>query len=300
MRNRILVPALGISSLLLAGCATAPSAAVTSGPGLRAQLPKALRAAGVLKIGSNLNYAPVDFKDPSTDRPSGLDVDLADALGGYLGMKVQIVDEPFAQLIPDVQAGRLDLAMSAVIDTQEREQGLDDNGTRSNPGVDFVDYFVTGTSILVKAGNPLSVLNLDGLCGHTVALQSGTVQAEIATRQVSACQQAGKPLKIDQFATDAQALTEVDSGAAAADLNDYPVAAYNTEPDRGGGRFQVTGAVLQTSPYGITVNKANGTLRDVVSTALDQLIRTGAYDQILAKWNAKDGAVPAATVNGGF
>ncbi|MGF1427784.1 ABC transporter substrate-binding protein [Kitasatospora sp. LaBMicrA B282] len=300
MRIRILVPAIGVGTLLLAGCGGIPTAPPVTGPALKAQLPKALRSAGVLKVGSNLNYAPVDFKDPSTEQPAGLDVDLADALGDYLGMKVQIVDEPFDQLIPDVQAGKLDLAMSAVIDTQERQLGTDDNGNRTNPGVDFVDYFITGTSMLVKAGNPLSVVTLDNLCGRTIAVQAGTIQAEIAGRQVAACQKTGQALKIDQFPTDAQALAEVASGAAAADLNDYPIAAYNTEPDRGGSRYQVAGAMMQTSPYGITVNKSDGTLRDVISKALDQLIRNGDYDKIMTRWNARDGEVPASTVNGGF
>ncbi|MDH6116387.1 ABC transporter substrate-binding protein [Kitasatospora sp. GAS204B] len=300
MRNRTLVPALAVSVLLLTACASIPTAPVVTGPGLLAQLPKELRTAGVLRVGSNLNYAPVDFKDPGTNQPSGLDIDLIDALGNYLGLRIQLVDEPFAQLIPDVQSNRLDLAVSAVIDTPDRQLGTDDTGARSNPGVDFVDYFLTGTSILVKAGNPLGIVTLDNLCGRTIALQSGTIQAEIAARQVPACQKAGKSLKIDQFATDAQALAEVDSGVAAADLNDYPVAAYNTEPDHGGGRYQVVGAMMQTSLYGITVNKSDTALRDVLAKALDQLIRNGGYDQILTKWNARDGAVPSSTENGGF
>lgn len=303
MPNRTLMPvrpvlAAGLGSLLLAGCGSATGAA-NPGAALHAQLPKAVRAAGLLKIGSNLNYAPVDFKD-SVSAPAGLDPDLAAALGGYLGLKVQFVDMPFDQLIPAVQSGRIDLAMSAVIDTQERQTGANDTGKQVNPGVDFVDYFETGTTILVKSGNPVGVSTLDGLCGHTIALQGGTVQAEIAARQQTACGRSGNPLKVDLFSTDDQALAEVAAGSAVADLNDYPVAAYNTDPSRGGGKFQVTGTILQPSPYGITVNKSDPNLRDVLSTALTALIRNGSYDRILNKWNIQGGAVADAQVNGGF
>ncbi|WP_063774922.1 ABC transporter substrate-binding protein [Kitasatospora azatica] len=297
--NRSLPAGLGVGGLLLAGCGSATGTTTDPGAALRAKLPASLRSAGALRIGSNLNYAPVDFKG-SDGTPAGLDIDLANALGAYLNLRIQFVDRPFAQLIPAVQNHELDLAMSAVIDTPQRQSGADDNGRQANPGVDFVDYFLTGTAILVKAGNPQSIVNLDGLCGRTVAMQRGTIQAEIAARQVAACTKVGKSLTIDLFDTDEQALAEVASGKAVADLNDYPVAAYNTQPDRGGDRFQVTGAMLQTSPYGITVNKADNALRDVLAKAVDQLIRNGTYDKILTKWNARNGAVPVSEINGGF
>ncbi|MFE0464128.1 ABC transporter substrate-binding protein [Kitasatospora sp. NPDC058965] len=299
MFNRTLLPALGATSLFLTGCGSGTTSTVDPGAALRAKLPAPLRAGGVLKVGTNLNYAPVDFK-AADGTPAGLDIDLAQALGDYLGLRVQFVDQPFDQLIPNVQQHRLDLALSAVIDTEQRQNGTDDSGRRVDPGVDFVDYFLTGTAILVKAGNPLSITNLDQLCDHTVAMQRGTIQAEIAARQTDVCRKSGKTLTVDLFDTDDQALGEVASGKAVADLNDYPVAAWNTSPDHGGNRFQVTGAMLQTSPYGITVNKSDGALRDVLAKALDQLIRNGGYDRILTKWNARDGAVPASEINGGF
>ncbi|PYC68151.1 atrA protein [Streptomyces tateyamensis] len=299
MFNRTLLPALGTACLLLTGCGSSTTPTADPGTALRAKLPAKLRTAGLLKVGTNLNYAPVDFK-ASDGTAAGLDIDLAQALADYLGLRVQFVDQPFDQLLPAVQSHQLDLAMSAVIDTRQRQNGVDDSGARANPGVDFVDYFLTGTAILVKAGNPLSITSLDHLCTHTVAMQRGTVQAEIAARQGDVCHKYGKSLTVDLFDTDDQALTEVASGKAVADLNDYPVAAWNTRPDHGGDRFQVTGSMLQTSPYGITLNKSDGALRDVLAKALDQLIRNGTYDRILTKWNARDGAVPASEINGGF
>ncbi len=299
MHRNVLPPVLTVSALLLSGCAGAASAAPDTAAGLRAKLPAAIRKAGVLRVGSNLNYAPVDFKGADGE-PAGVDPELAQALGSFLGLKVQISDMAFDSLIPAVQSRQIDLAMSAVIDTQQRQTGTDATGRQVDTGVDFVDYFLTGTAILVKAGNPQEIKTLDQLCGRTVALQRGTVQAQIALRQQSICTRTGKALRVDQFDTDGQALAEVDSGAAVADLNDYPVAAYNTDPARGGDKYQVTGALLQTSPYGITVAKSDPALLDVVSRALDLLIRNGGYDQILTKWNVHGGALSAAAVNTGF
>ncbi|GAA2828150.1 ABC transporter substrate-binding protein [Kitasatospora paracochleata] len=290
--------AAGTSTLLLGACGGPSSPADRTSADLRARVPQAVRDAGVLKIGSDLNYPPVDFKTP--DAPwSGLDPDLAAALGSYLGLKVEFVDMPFDKLIPAVQAKKVDLAMSAVIDTQRRQLGTDDRNQQVDPGVDFIDYFMTGTSILVKGANPLGISTLDSLCGRTVAVQRGTIQDEVAQRQINACQKLNKPLQVHELGTDADAQAEVLAGTAAADLNDFPVAVYNTAPERGG-RFRMIGAYVQSSPYGITVNKENTGLRDVLAHALDQLIRNGEYDKILTKWGIERGAVTSAVVNGGL
>ncbi|AUG82171.1 hypothetical protein CFP65_7600 [Kitasatospora sp. MMS16-BH015] len=294
--SRTAVAALG--GLLLTGCGSTADPASQTSSALRERLPQAVRAAGKLRIGSDLHYAPVDFKD-ADGTPAGLDPELAAAFGSYLGLRVEFVDLPFEKLIPAVQHKEIDLAMSAVIDTKQRQEGLDDSGRPADPGVDFVDYFITGTSILVQHSNPLGISSLDDLCGHTVALQRGTIQDELAARQTAACDKVAKPLTIHRLDTDAQALAEVASGAAAADLNDYPTAAYNTRTSQGGSSFELTGAQLQSIPYGLTLDKADTALRDVLAKALDQLIRDGSYDKILTKWGINPGAVQGAVVNGG-
>jgi polar amino acid transport system substrate-binding protein len=297
--SRALV-ALGAGSLVLTGCGSSVAPGSGASADLRAKLPPAIRSAGVLKIGSELNYAPVDFKDP-TGAPAGLDPDLAAALAKTLGLRVQFVDMPFAKLIPAVQSKDVDLAMSAVIDTQERQNGLGPNGHQTTAGVDFVDYFMTGTSILVKSGNPQGITTLDSLCGRTVAVQTGTIQDELATRQVAACDKLHKSLQIHRRDNDADALAEVSAGTAVADLNDYPVAVYNTTSNPHGNDFQLaTGGQLGTSPYGITVNHDNSALRDVLAKALNQMIENGDYDKLLDKWHIHAGAVTSAVVNGGL
>ncbi|MFB7668501.1 ABC transporter substrate-binding protein [Kitasatospora sp. NPDC056138] len=291
--------AVGVGGLLLSGCGGSPTAG--AGPStseLRSRIPEAVRKAGVLKVASYLNYAPVDFRGQDGE-PAGLDPELATALGEYLGLKVEFQDMPFASVIPAVQDKKVDMAMSAVIDTKQRQDGTDDHGLPSAAGVDFIDYFMTGTSILVKKGNPAGIGSLDDLCGHTVALQQGTVQDELAQRQVGACAKNDKQLQIHEVKGDEQALAEVTAGTAVADLNDFPVAEYNTT-SHSTGKFEVVGTSVQSSPYGITLNKDSTDLQYVLAKALDQLIRDGRYDKILAKWNIGFGAVASSVVNGGL
>ncbi|MFG2842294.1 ABC transporter substrate-binding protein [Kitasatospora sp. NPDC048296] len=287
-------------ALLLTGCGSdGPAAASDPVKDIRAKLPKAQRSAGVLRIGMDVNYAPVEFRGQD-GKPAGLDPELATALGRILDVRIEFVDTSFDKLIPNLQGKQFDVAMSALSDIRQRREGLDENGKQVNPGVDFVDYFIAGTSIVVPKGNPKGIKTLDDLCGKTITFQQGTTQDDIGTRQVAVCARTGRQLTVHKFDTDAKALAEVTSGAAAAGLNDFPVAAYAAKTTDGGGRFEVTGAQSTSNPYGIAVRKTDTDLRDTLSKAVDQLIRSGEYDKILGKWNVSAGAAQNAVVNGGI
>ncbi|MGW2249168.1 ABC transporter substrate-binding protein [Kitasatospora sp. NPDC001660] len=300
-RSAVTAAALAATgALLLTGCndggQTAEKDPVQE---IRAKLPKAQRSAGVLRIGMDVNYAPVEFRGPD-GKPAGLDPEIATALGKILDVRVELVDTPFDKLVPGLQAKQFDVAMSALSDVRQRRDGLDDNGKQVDPGVDFVDYFIAGTSIVVPKGNPKGIKTLDDLCGRTVALQQGTTQDQIVTRQVAVCARTGRALTTHKFDSDTKALAEVASGAAVAGVNDFPVAAYAAKTTDGGNRFELTGAQSTSNPYGIALRKSDTELRDTVAKAVDQLIRSGDYDKILAKWGVQAGAAQNAVVNGGI
>ncbi|MFB8243313.1 ABC transporter substrate-binding protein [Kitasatospora purpeofusca] len=298
--RRALPAALTTASVLLLTACSGSQAPKSGLDKARAAVPSAQRAAGVLRIGSDLNYPPVAFRG-ADGRPDGLDPDLAEALGRVLGLRIEIVDTPFDELIPGVNGGLFDVAMSGISDTPARRNALGENGMPTGkPGVDFVDYFIAWTSIIVLKGNPKGIRTLNDLCGRTVALQRGTTQDEIVTRQVAVCDRVGTPLQVHRFDDDAQALAEVAAGKAVADFNDLPVAAYAARSTDNGNRFEVTGALSQSSPYGIVVNRKDTALRDALVKGLDELMRDGGYDVILAKWNVSDGAARAAAINGGL
>src|SRR5205814_8260276 len=161
----------------------------------------------------------------------GLEWDLAQALGQQLGVSVTFVDDTdFAGIIGALQAGRFDIVMSAMNDTAERR----------GKGVDFIDYFKAGSSILVQKGNPKGIKGVDDLCGATVSVQKGTTQdTDILTAQATKCRAAKKTLSVLRFEKDTDALQQVKNGRAVADLEDFPVAAYNAKTSGGGNDFEV-------------------------------------------------------------
>src|SRR5207342_777446 len=111
----------------------------------------------------------------------GMDPDLMKAIGEVLGLKVNVVNATFETIIPGLAAGRYDVGASSFTDTKEREKT-----------VDFVTYLSVGQALLTKSTGP-HLNKLDELCGHTVAVEKGTIEQEGASAQTKKCESEGKP-----------------------------------------------------------------------------------------------------------
>ncbi|MFJ4710680.1 ABC transporter substrate-binding protein [Streptomyces sp. NPDC088785] len=292
-------------TLLLTGCgdqtkkddAGSDASSAKSAP-LAAKLPASIRDKGVVRVGSDIAYAPVEFKDKS-GKAVGIDPDLAAALGKQLGVTFEFQNGTFDTLVTGLRSNRYDIAMSAMTDTKDRQEGVDsDTGKKVGEGVDFVDYFSAGVSIYTPKGKTQGISTWDDLCGKKIVVQRGTVSHDLAKAQAKKCK-GGKKLGIQAFDDDQQAQTRLRSGGADAGSSDYPVAAYAVQTSGGGKDFEIVGDQVEAAPYGIAVAKDQTQLRDALKAALDAVIKNGEYHKILAKWKVEQGAVKEATVNGG-
>lgn len=266
------------SSGASASSSSAPAAAAASA------LPAAFK--GGISVASDISYAPIEFTDAS-GKPTGLDYDLSQALGQELGVKVSFTNVTFDGIIPALQAKKYDIVMSAMSDTKDREQTLT-----------FVDYFTAGTSFVVAKGNPKNLQKLTDLCGKHVALEKGTTQADVATAASTACVKAGQPaITVDQLPKDTDALLEITSGKADADLNDSPVADY-IAAQQSAKLEAVKIEDVDTAPYGIGTLRANADLATAIQTALKDLIADGTYAKLLTKYGISDGSLTTAQIDG--
>jgi len=281
---------LAVLSLFACGAEEQPADTGRPAPAvvgeLHAMLPEEVRSSGVLVVGNDPSYPPASAFGPDGRTIIGFEPDLGAALGGLLGIDVQFRPVAFDTVLDDLTGGRVDVVMSAMTDTPEREQRAD-----------FVNYFRAGTSIVVQRGNPHGILDLTGLCGKVVAVEAGTVQVDLLGRSQVHC--AGNNIVVVERPTNDDALLELRTGRAAAVLNDYPPAVFVTSDERTQASFQLVSDVqYEPGLYGIAVARERTALRDAVAAALVNLVESGAYADILADWEVTSGAVPNVTVNG--
>ncbi|WP_329023209.1 ABC transporter substrate-binding protein [Streptomyces sp. NBC_00690] len=295
-------------SMLLTACGdqTSSSKKTTESTGSSSQggaplhdlLPKAIQDQGKVKVGSDIAYPPVEFKDDA-GKTVGIDPDIADALGKQLGVDFEFENGTFDTLITGLRSKRYDIAMSAMTDTKDRQDGVDSETKKKvGEGVDFVDYFTAGVSIYTKKGDDKGIKSWADLCGKKIAVQRGTVSEDLAKAESTKCGAKGK-ITIEAFDNDLEAQTRLRAGGADAGSSDFPVAAYAVKTSGGGNDFQIVGEQVEAAPYGIAIAKGNDQLRDAIQKALEAIIKNGEYQKIVDKWGVAAGAVTEAKVNGG-
>ena len=281
---------LGIA-LLGAGCgggsSTSTGTAPPAGPAgkvgsIAAQVPAAVKAKGALTVAADATYAPNEFIGSDGHTVVGMDADLAKAIGQVLGLKINMVNATFDTIIPGLASGKYDLGMSSFTDTLERQKT-----------VDFVTYFIAGTSFYVKAGGP-GIASLASLCGHKVAVEKGTTQAADAQAQAPKCQ-SGNPLTVEIFNDQNAVNLALSSGRADVAMADSPVAAYQVKQSNG--TFKLSGKEYGTAPYGIAIPKNSGMAKPILA-AVDHLMANGTYMKILEKWGVQSGAISTPKING--
>lgn len=289
------VLAMTLAALTLGGCGKEPTAAVgATRPGptgvvldqqLHDRLPQRIKDSGVLRVVTDASYAPASFFGPDGHQIIGFEPDLATALGRTLGVRFEFTNEDFSSVIARVVNQEADLGISAITDTREREKE-----------VDFVTYFSAGTSIIVQRGNPDGVTDVKDLCGKKVAVEKGTTQVDLLDRAQANC--AGNAIRIDQYAQNSDALLQLRTGRVTAVLADFPPASYLVNEPRTKAHYQLA-STTQYEPglYGFAVNKQDVALRDVLKDAVDELIRTGVYADVLASWDVDGGRVRSSEIN---
>ncbi len=95
---------------------------------------------GQLRVGMSGDQAPLNFRGRS-GKMLGLEVELSEALARSMAVELEIVTKPFADLLPALEAGEVDLVISGMTITPER-----------NLRAAFVGpYFISGKSILTKS-----------------------------------------------------------------------------------------------------------------------------------------------------
>jgi polar amino acid transport system substrate-binding protein len=235
-----------------------------------AGLALALSACGqgsdALKVGIEAKYPPFETTKPGGGY-EGFDIDLVEALGRHLGRPVEFKDMAWDSLIPELQAGRIDLICSGMSYTDERAKTVD----FSKP------YAQAPMSVLVNTTRAKDVTKLEQLDTETthIAVQRGT------TGEKKAKETFPKAL-FKSYEDENGAAMEVATGRAHAFVYDYlSVLKYAKQyPDT----TRILDESLGSESYCMVLAKGSPLLPKV-NAFLDEALKPGgAIDQGVAKW----------------
>ncbi|TDB77262.1 ABC transporter substrate-binding protein [Micromonospora sp. KC721] len=261
-----------------------PSVTAAADSALAAKVPDAVKADGVIKVGTDSTYAPAEFLDQDGKTVIGFDVELFNAVAQKLGLKAEYESAPFDAILPGVDSGKYEVGVSSFTINAERLKS-----------VNMVSYFSAGTQWATKQGNPAGV-DPENACGKKIAVQVGTVQLDDITARSKKCTDAGKPaITIDQYQAQSDATAAVVSGKDDAMLADSPVGAYAVK--QSGGQLAPLGDIYESAPYGYAVKKDQLAFAEVLKEAVQAVIADGSYKSALAKWGVEGGAITTAELN---
>jgi polar amino acid transport system substrate-binding protein len=266
------------------------AAFLATAPAVNAQgVPDRIKAAGKLVIATQPNYAPITYKDPATNKLTGFDIDLGEAIAAELGLKAEWQETAFAQMLPSLQTGRVDMVMAFMSDTPARRETAD-----------FVNYVRSGAQYYTQASRT-DIKAWPDLCGKKIgASRSTTWPADIAAWSKENCEAKGlKPVEVIGTEGSVDARAQLKTGRLDAGVQGNETLPYfqNLEPNT----YAIVGAPFTDKLVGIPFVKTleGQQLRDAVKGAIERLQAKGTYAQLAAKYGLQGNALSAISINQG-
>ena len=249
------------------------------------ELPPEIAKAGSIKVAIVPNYPPMEFRDPATSTLTGFDVELGDALGRKLGVKIAWQETSFDQMMPAIATGRVDAILSGMTDLASRQ----DTAT-------FVDYLRSGPRFFVQQSRAAEFKDVAALCGKTVGASRRTsFPKHIADWSDAHCD--GNPIKFVGTEGSADARTQLKQGRVDAAVQGGETLPYvmDLEP----GAYVPVGDVFAIQFTGLALGVKDKALQQAIAEALDGLIADGSYRALLAKWKLTEYGIEKAMINAG-
>jgi polar amino acid transport system substrate-binding protein len=254
--------ALILVALVLGACQSlSPSPGHTS-----ARLPQIL-SRGALRVGLTGDQPPLNMKARS-GQLEGMEVHLATALAASMGVRLELVQKPFPDLLPALQKGDVDVVISGVTITPER-----------NTQVAFAGpYFVTGKSILTKQSTLKEVQDarqLDDPQRTYVTLGGSTSEIFVKTTFPKA-----KLVTTENYEA---AVQMVINDKADAMVGDFLACGLGVWRNPNAGLFTPP-TPFTTEAIGIALPADDFLFVNLVQNYLTMLQQTGLLTQLQAKW----------------
>jgi polar amino acid transport system substrate-binding protein len=220
---------------------------------------------GVLTVGMEIGYPPMEYYAEDGKTPLGFDVELAKAVAAKLGLEVKFVDTAWDGIFAGVDTGKYDCIMSSVTYTEERTENF--NFTKP--------YIANSQLLVVREDSAVKPRSLEEVRGLRLTYQAETTSDTLAAEWL---EQTGAQVEVYEYDKVMNCFDELSLNRVDVILVDSVVAAeYLSRP---GNPYEITAEVSNDEVLAICLKKGNDALTAVLNQALDDLFADGSLQEI--------------------
>jgi glutamate transport system substrate-binding protein len=221
-----------------------------------------LQDKGEIIIGVKFDVPPFGFKNPQTGDVEGFDVDLGKAIAEKLGVQPRFIEAISDNRIPFLVDGTVDLILSTMTITRERDLEID----FSEP------YYLAGGRVLVPEDSDIQ--GIQDLGGRRVCTARGSTYQQTIKQQApdadlrlidtySECFELIQNRAVDAVSTDNIILT----GMIVQDPS-----------------LKMVGEEFTTEPYGAGIVQGDTEFKEFVDEAIAEYKEDGRWEEAYQKW----------------
>jgi len=212
---------------------------------------------GILTVGVEIGYPPMEYLAQDGITPAGFDISLAQAIAENMGLKVQFVDTAWEGILAGVNSRKYDCVISSVTILPERLEKYN----FSRP------YIKTSLALVMITGSVHNVNTLHDIDGFKIACQEATTSGYYLNQ----LKQEGLKIASYEYDKVIYCFEELRLGRVDAVMTDLLVACEYLA------RSDIYKIVWQGSEeiFGICMKKGNSALTEKINAALEELFNNG-------------------------
>jgi len=221
-----------------------------------------IQEAGEITIGVKYDVPPFGLNNPQTGEVEGFDVDLGKYIAERLGVEPVFREATSDNRIPLLVDGTIDLILSTMTITEERDLEID----FSEP------YYVANGDVLVPEGSDIQTL--DDLNGKRVCTALGSTYAETIEKEAP-----DADLRLVDLYS--ECFDQIQTGAVDAVSTDDVILTGMVIQDPS---LQILGLEFTTEPYGAGIPEGDTEFKEFVDESIAEYIDSGAWQEAYDEW----------------
>jgi len=226
-----------------------------------------IQKSGKIVVGTSGNM-PLMSEKLMTGELVGFDIDMAKALAETMGVKLELKTMPFDQLIPALEQGKVDIVLSNMTMTVDRNMRVAFAGP----------YFVSGKCLVTREQAIAQVDDPEDLkdADAKIAVVKGTTSENFVKELLPQA----KRIPVENVD---KGTSMVAKGEANAFLTDFPIclSVMKRYPDSG---FQSVVSLLTYEPIGIALPANDPLLMNLAENFIDRAENVGLIQGLGLKW----------------